>query len=280
VAALAAPAFLADASVRSALLVGALVALVCGPVGVFTVVRGQSFAAEGLSDLGAAGGSGAYLIGVGPLWGFLVSGVVAASALELMGVDRPRGRDVATGIVLGAGLGLAALFLYLGTTATATTGATITVLFGSLFAVASSTIPLAVALSAVVLGLVALLYRPLFLASVNADLAAARGVPVRLAGALYLLAMSLAVALAAVTVGAILSTALLIGPAASALRVTRRPGRAMVLASGFGIAAVWLGVLASYDSYHWPPRHHGWPVSFLVVAAVFVLYLLSAAGGR
>ena len=102
------------------------------------------------------------------------------AAMELIGIQRPRGRDLATGIVLGAGLGLAALFLYLDTTAHNTTGATVTILFGSLFAVASSTIPLVVAARR---GRArrssALLYRPLLLSSVSPELAAARGIPVR-----------------------------------------------------------------------------------------------------
>ncbi|HWD08062.1 MAG TPA: metal ABC transporter permease [Actinomycetota bacterium] len=278
--AIVAPGFFANASVRTALTIGAVVAAVSGPVGVFTVLRGQSFAAEGLSDIGAAGGSGAYLVGAGPLAGFVASGVLAAGALELTGAQRPRGRDVATGIVLGAGLGLAALFLYLGTRASNTTGATVTILFGSLFAVTASTIPLVVVLGVLALGIVGVLYRPLFLASISPDLAGARGVPVRAVGALYLLALALAVALAAVTIGTILSTALIVGPAATALRVTRKPGAAMAWSAALGVGAVWLGILGAYDSYRWPPGHHGWPVSFLVVVAVFGFYLLSGLPGR
>ena len=83
----------------------------------------------------------------------------------------------------------------------------------------------------------------------------------------------MAVALAAVTIGTILSTALLIGPAAAALRLTRRPLRAMVAAVAIGIAAIWLGIVLAYDSYDWPPHGHGWPVSFFVVALVFAIYL-------
>jgi zinc/manganese transport system permease protein len=106
-------------------------------------------------------------------------------------------------------------------------------------------------------------------------MAAARGIPVRLVGALYLLALALATALAAITIGTILSTALLIGPAAAALRLTRRPLRAMLTAIALGIGAIWVGILLAYDSYHWPPHEHGWPVSFFVVALVFLTYLAS-----
>jgi zinc/manganese transport system permease protein len=268
--------FFTSASVHTGLLVGAAVALVSGPIGVFAVIRGQSFATEALSDVGATGASAAFLVGVGPLWGFLVAGVGAAAVMELIGIQRPRGRDLATGIVLGAALGLAALFLYLNTTEHSTTGAAVTVLFGSLFAFDSSTIPVVVALSAVAVALVVALARPLLLSSVNPDMAAARGVPVRLVGALYLLALAVAVSLSALTIGAILGTALMIGPAATALRLVRRPGRSMVVAAGLGVLATWLGIVLAYDSYYWPPRGHGWPVSFFVVGIVLVLYI--AAG--
>jgi zinc/manganese transport system permease protein len=272
--------FFASEAVRVALVVGAVVAIVSGTVGVFTVVRGQSFAGEALGDIGTAGGSAAFLVGVGPLWGFVAIDIVAAAVMELIGVQRPRGRDVATGIVLGAGLGLAALLLYLDTTFENTTGAAVTILFGSVFAIARGTIPLIVLLSVAALGIVALLYRPLLLSSMSAEMAAARGIPVRLVGAVYLLALALAVALASMTIGAILSTALLIGPAATALRLTRRPGLAIAVAGLVGIGSIWLGVLLAYDSYYWPPVGTGWPVSFFVVTLIFLGYLLAGVPAR
>jgi zinc/manganese transport system permease protein len=269
------PGFFSSVDVRVALVVGTLVAIVSGTVGVFTVMRGQSFAGEALGDTNTMGGSAAFLAGVSPLWGFAVVGVAAATAMELIGIQRPRGRDLATGIVLGAFLGVAALLLYLATTLDNTTGATQTILFGSVFNVPSSTLPLVALLGAVAVGIVALLYRPLLLSSLSAEMAAARGLHVRALGVAYLLALALAVALAAFTIGTILSTALLVGPAATALRLTRRPGVAILLAGAIGIAAMWLGELLAYDSYAWPPVGNGWPVSFFVVTLVFLGYLLS-----
>ena len=267
------PGFFGSASVHLAVLVGALVAIVAGCVGVFTVIRGQSFAGEALGDIGAAGGSSAYLAGIAPLWGFVGVAVAAAGIMEAIGIQRARGRDLATGIVLGSGFGLAALFLYLGTTYDNTTGATVTILFGSIFALDTSSLPLVAGFGALALATVMVLYRPLLLVSVSPELASARRLPVRLIGTLYLLAMALAVALSAVTIGAILSTALLVGPAATALHFTRRPGRALAAAALIGVGAVWLGILLAYDSYYWPPIHHGWPVSFFVVTIVLLAYL-------
>jgi zinc/manganese transport system permease protein len=275
------PGFFSSSSVHMALAVGGIVAVVAGAVGVFTVLRGQAFAGEALGDVGAAGGSSAYLAGVAPIWGFVGVAVAAAGVMEMIGVQRPRGRDLATGIVLGAGFGLAALFLYLGTTSDNTTGATVTILFGSIFALDTSTLPVVLAFGALALVIVLILYRPLLLASVSPELAAARRLPVRLIGGVYLLAMALAVALSAVTIGAILSTALLVGPAATALALARRPARALAAAAAVGLAAMWLGILLAYDSYHWPPLRHGWPVSFFVVTLVLIAYLAArVAHGR
>lgn len=269
------PGFFSSGPVHLALLVGAVVAVVSAVVGTFTVIRGQSFAGHSLADIGTTGGSGAYLLGTSALYGFVVANLVAAGAMELTGVRRPRGRDVATGIVLSAALGLAALFLYWDTTRTSTTGATVSVLFGSIFTLSSSLVPVVAVLAAIALGVIVVLYRPLVLSSLSSDLAAARGIPVRLVGIAYLAALALAVSLSAIAIGAILSTALLIGPPAAALRLVKRTGAAMVAAALLGVGATWLGVLLAYDSAAWTAGHRGWPVSFFIVAVVFVAYLLA-----
>jgi len=272
-----APGFFGSAPVQVALLTGGVVAIVSGMVGTFAVLRGQSYAGHALADISVTGGSGSFLIGVSPLWGFVGVSVLAAAVMDMIGVQRPRGRDLATGIVRGAGLGLAALFLYWDATYTSTTGATITILFGSIFTISSSIIPVVALLSLAALAIVMTLYRPLLLSSVSPDLAFVRGVPVRLAGALCLVAIALAVALSALTIGAILSTALLVGPAATALRLTNKPGLAMIWAGLIGLAATWLGILLAFDSFYWPPARQGWPVSFFVVTLVLAFYLMAQA---
>jgi zinc/manganese transport system permease protein len=269
------PGFFANEAVHTALLVGSIAAVVSAVVGTFTVIRGQSFAGHSLADVGSAGGAGAFLVGASPLWGFLAMNLVAAGAMELLGIRRTRGRDVATGIVLAASLGLAALFLYWDTTWTSNNGATFTVLFGSIFTLAPSIAGAMAGLGAVAIGLMALLYRPLLLSSVHADLAAARGVAVRLVGLGFLVALALAVSLSAITVGAILSTALLIGPAATALRIAKSTWGALALAVGIGVATIWLSILLSYDCFAW--TNASWPVSFFVVAISFLGYVVVEA---
>jgi zinc/manganese transport system permease protein len=266
--------------VHIALVIGGISALVCGIVGTFTVLRAQSYAGHALADLSVTGGSASVLAGISPLWGFAGTGVLAAAVMDVIGARQPRGRDLATGIVRGAGLGLAALFLYLASTSTSTTGSVVTILFGSMFTIAPGVIPLVAAFGLPALIVVGVLYRPLVLSSVSPELAAARGVRVRLAGLACLIAIALAVSLAAITVGAILSTALLVGPAAIALRLTRTPGRATLAAAGIAIAATWIGIVLAYDSFPWPPSHHGWPVSFFIVALIFTAFLTVQGAGR
>ena len=267
------PGFFSSHPVHVAFVVGSIVAVVSAVVGVFTVMRGQSFAGHSLADVSTAGGSGAFLVGVNPLFGFVAGGVAGAGAMEMIGVHRARGRDLATGVVLGASIGLAALFLYLGTTRSATTGASQQILFGSIFSTTSSTLWIVALFSSLCLGIMATIHRPLLLSSVSTDIAAARGVSVRVVGLLYMFALALAVGLSSLAIGAILSTALLIGPPAIALRLTKRIGWTMVAACSTGVVATLLGVLLAYDSYYWSSSHAYWPVSFFIVVIIFAGYL-------
>jgi zinc/manganese transport system permease protein len=269
------PGFFQSSQVHIALIIGGVVAVVSAVVGVFTVMRGQSFAGHALTDASATGGSGSLLIGINPLLGFVFGAVAGAGAMEAIGVRHRRGRDLATGIVLGAAIGLASLFLYLTTSSSATTGTTQQILFGSIFATSSSTVPVVVLFSVLSVGVVAVFYRPLLMTSVNNDLAAAKGIPIRLVGLAYMLALALAVGLSSLTIGAILSTALLVGPAAAALRLTKRIGRALLVACLIGLATTWFGVLLAYDSADWGGGHDALPVSFFIVGLIFSVYLIS-----
>jgi len=269
------PGLFSSGPVQTAAVVGGLVAVVSAVVGIFTVLRGQSFAGHSLADVATAGGSGALLLGLSPLTGFLGGGILGGLAMDLIGVQRVRTRDLATGIVLGVATGLSALFLYLDTTTRDISGATQQILFGSIFSVSSSTVPVVALSAAVALALVALVYRPLVLSSVSTETAVARGVPVRLVGSIFIVALAVAVGLSALAIGAILSTALLIGPAASALRLVGRMWSALLTAVLLGVGTTWLGIVVSYDSYYWTSSHKSLPVSFCVVAIDVVVFLAS-----
>ncbi len=269
------PGFFGSAPVHVALVIGAVTAVVSAVVGVFTVVRSQSFAGHALTDVATTGGSGAFYWGITPLLGFIGGGVIGAGAMDLFGVQRMRSRDMATGVVLGTASGLAALFLYLDTTKSATTGATQQILFGSIFTIDSTLIPLVAILSVVTLGAIAVLYRPLLLSSFSADLARARGINARGIGFIFMIAMAVSVGLSSIAVGSILSTALLIGPAATSVRLVKNVRAAVIVACVIGVATAWLGILLAYDSFYWIPSSQGLPVSFFIVALIFLTYLSS-----
>jgi zinc/manganese transport system permease protein len=269
------PGFFSSGPVHTGVVIGALTAIVSAVVGVFTVVRSQSFAGHALTDVATTGGSGAFFLGLSPLIGFIGGGIIGAVAMDLVGFQRLRSRDLATGVVLGAATGLAALFLYLDTTISATTGATQQILFGSIFTIDPSTIPVVVVLSAATLITVGVIHRPLLLSSVSADLASARGIGLRTVGLLFMLALAVAVGLSSIAIGSILSTALLVGPAATALRLTRSVRGAMAAACLLGVLTTWVGILLAYDSAYWDPSSQGLPVSFFIVALAFILYLAS-----
>ena len=257
-----------NAAVRTGTGVGAVVAVVSALVGLFTVMRGQSFAGHALADVATAGGAGAGVIGFSPLAGFVVGSLAGAGAMEAIGVERVRQRDVATGVVLGGATGLSALFLYLITINSSASGSTQSILFGSLFSVSNASFLVIAVVSAGVCLALATLGRPLLFISISPDAATARGVAVRRVALAYAALMAITVGLSAVVIGSVLSTALLIGPPAAALRLGRRLWSTMVLAAVLGVGAVGFGVVASYDSFYWWPSHRALPVSFCVVTLV------------
>ncbi len=266
-----------------ALAVSFAAALVSAVVGVFTVLRGQAFAGHALGDISGAGGAAALLFGIRPLAGFVAMALGGAAAMALAGGRRIAERDLASGVVLGAGLGLAALFLYLDATMSGAGGAASTVMFGSMFAIPPGMVLPAALCAVAALAAMAALARPLALIAIDPDLAASRGVRVRLVGFAHLAVLALAVGLAAMSVGAVLATALLIGPAAAGLRAARTLPGAVALAAAIGVGASWGGIGLAYESYGWSlgwGGRHGWPVSFFVVALVVAAHAGAGLAAR
>ena len=272
-------AFLQSGPVQTALLLSAAAGLLCGALGVFTVLRGQAFAGHALSDVSSAGGAGALLFGISPLLGFLLFGIAGVGALELLQPRRAAARDEAAGIVLGAGLGVTALLLHFCLTGHGASGAAQAVMFGAMFSAPPGTALWACVLAGLCLLGLALIARPLLLATLDAELALVARLPVRALGFAFLALLALGVTLAAMSIGAILATALLIGPAASALRLAGSPMRAVLLSMGLGLAACWGGVALAYASYGWIPGRT-WPVSFFIVALLFLFHEAARWGRR
>ncbi len=263
-----------DGAIQTALIVSGGAAAVSGVIGVFTIIRGQSFAGHALADMSSAGGAASFLAGVNPIFGFLAMALLSSAALEFADLRQARERDLATGIILGAGLGVTALLLYFDVTTKSTTGAAISIMFGSMFEIPASLIPVSLGIGVAALSLLLIIYRPLLFCSLNSELAATQGISVRRVGLMFLVVLSLAVTLSAMAIGAILSTALLIAPAAAALRLTKRLGFALGLSALIGVSSSWAGIWLAYDSYDWTPGR-GWPVSFFIVTILFTVYLAS-----
>jgi zinc/manganese transport system permease protein len=246
---------------QNALLTGSIAAVLAGLVGFFVVLRGVSFAAHALGQVGFAGAAGAVLIGADPLWGLVVFALAGALGLGVLGA-REHGRDVTTALILVAALGAGALFLALNTSYAT---AAFTLLFGTIVGVSRDQVWQTGVLALSCVAALAILYRPLLLATVDAEVAAARGVPVRLVGMLFLVVVGVAAAVTIPTVGTLLIFSLMVGPAAAATHLAGRPWMAMVVAIALALAATWVGMIVAYDT--------GWPIGFIISAAVTILYL-------
>ena len=215
----------------NAFLAATIVAVVAGSTGYFLVLRGQSFAGHALSHVGFTGATGAVLIGVSPLAGLVLVTVLAGIGMGVMG-DRLQGRDVAIGVVLSAALGFGLLFLHF---FTAYASQATALLFGNVLGVDDGTLWVLLALGAIsVIGL-AIIARPLLFASLQPDLAEAKGVSLKLIAVLFLVIVALATAECTQIVGVLLVFTLMVGPAAAAQRMAIRLGSGMALAVGLAL---------------------------------------------
>lgn len=253
------------AFVHQALLAGVITAIVAGVVGPIVTMRNMSFAVHGLAEVGFTGAAGAVMLGMpGPV-GVLVAAFAAAGAIGTLGV-RLRERDVAIGGVLAFGMGLGVLFLALSTRYSTEA---FSILFGSIMAVSREDVLRTALVGATALAALAGIYRPLRFASVDPEVAEARGVPVRLLSTLFLLIMALAVAEVIQVVGALLVLTLMIVPAGAAQRLTAHPTLITVYGVAIALGATVGGLAcALYTS---------WPVSFFVTALSFTAYVLARA---
>jgi zinc/manganese transport system permease protein len=242
-----------------------IVALVAGTVGYFLVLRGQTFAGHALSHVGFAGATGAALLGLSPLGGMLVFTIAAGVGMGLLG-ERLSGRDVAIGIILALALGFGLLFLKLYATNAAQATA---LLFGNVLAVSTATLRALAALALATLAALAAISRPLLFASLQPELAEAKGVSVRVVGVLFMAIVALAVAQSVQIVGVLLVFALMVGPPAAAQLLTNRLLPGIAIAAGLAILQAWLGIVIAY--------YTDWPTSFCITALSALVYLGAVA---
>jgi zinc/manganese transport system permease protein len=251
---------------RNAFAAASVAAVVSGLVGYFLVLRGQTFAGHALGHIGFAGATGAVLIGVASVWGLVVFTVAAGIAMGLMG-DRISGRDVAIGVVLALALGFGLLFLHYYTAFAAQATA---LLFGNVLAVDGSMIATLIGLGIVTLAALSAIMRPLIFASLQPELAEAKGVPLRFISTAFLAIVALAVSQSAQVVGVLLVFSLMVGPPATAQLLVTGLWSGMALSAGLALAEAWLGIAIAY--------YTDWPVSFCIAVLSALGYF--AARGR
>lgn len=248
---------------QNAFAAAAVVGVVSGLVGYFLVLRGQTFAGHALAHVGFTGATGAVLIGVPPLWGLVMLTVTAGIGMGAMG-ERLAQRDVAIGIILALSLGLGLLFLHFFTAyATQTTA----LLFGNVLAVDIGTVWTLLGLGVFSLVTLAFISRPLLFASLQPELAEAKGVSLRLYSVLFAALVALAVAECVQIVGVLLVFALMVGPAAAAQQLTTRVGSGLVLSAGLALLEAWAGITLSF--------YTDWPSSFWITVLSVGIYLLA-----
>jgi zinc/manganese transport system permease protein len=252
---------LAQHFVHTALLAGAVVAVVSGAIGIFVVTRGASFAVHAISELGFTGAAGALVLGLDPVIGMIGGSLTVGLVLGLFSL-RGRERDSAIGAVLAFGLGIGVLFLslYHGYATQATN-----LLFGSIVGVSDRQLLELTVVALIVSAGLAIIYRPLLFSSVDPEVAAARGVPLRALSVAMFLLLALTTAEAIQVVGVLLVLTLVITPAAAAQRLTARPGLALALSILIALAATEGGILLSLAQ--------PWPTSFFISAISFAVYV-------
>jgi zinc/manganese transport system permease protein len=249
--------------VQNAILAGFVIAIVAGVVSPFVVARNMSFAVHALSELGFTGAAGFILVGLSPVLGLLAGSATTALFIGALGA-RVRGRDSVIGLVMAFGLGLGVLFITLYPKYASEAFA---LLFGTINGVSRGDVLFLVAIAAIALVGLGIVYRPLTFATVDPEVAEARGVPVRALGIVFLLILAAAVSEAIQVVGVLLILTLLITPGATAERLTPRPGQATLFSIGVALFCAIGGILLALVTNA--------PVSVFVTSLSFASYLVA-----
>lgn len=259
---------------RNALLAGTFVALACGVVGYFVVLRAQVFAGDALSHVAFTGALAAAAAGVDTRVGLFAATIAIALVLGSVG-QRSGGDDVTIGIVFAWVLGLGVLFLALFSASSGAGNSLLgaRALFGSIFGLDFSEARLAALIAALIVASVMAMARPLLFASLDPHVAAARGVPVRALGFAFLALVGATAAEATQAVGALLLLGLLAAPAGAAHRLTANPYTGLALSAALAVGCTWIGLAFSYTVPSVPPS----TAIVIVASAAYLLSFLSSA---
>jgi zinc/manganese transport system permease protein len=251
---------------RNAFEAGTIIAIVAGVIGYFVVLRRSAFATHALGHVGFSGAAGAVFLGFNPVFGLLLFTISGGAGMAVLG-RRAATRDIEIGTVLAFMLALGLLFLslYKGFASEA-----YSLLFGEVLGISPSGVVFTLEASVVVLAAVVLLYRRLLFASLDEDVAEAKGLPLLGLGLVFMVLLAVAISMAVQVIGVLLIFALMVTPAAIAVRLTRSPLGAIAVSVAVAVFSVWLGLFVAFFS---ASSAYPYPPSFFIVSTAFVLYV-------
>jgi zinc/manganese transport system permease protein len=249
---------------QNALITGTCVAIIAAFVGYFLIARSLTFAGHAMAHIGFAGAAGAVLLGINPLFGLLAFTLSAGAGISVLG-KASRARDLAIGMMLTFALSLGVLFLALYSGFAERVYA---ILFGDILGISQTDVLVTAMFSLFTLLSLLALFRPLLFSTFDPEVAEARGLPVRVLAILFLVLVAITVSIAVQVVGVLLIFTLLVGPAATATRLIKRPLLAIGLAMLLGIGYIWFGMWLAVNV-----ANGTWPPSFFISTLSFAIYL-------
>lgn len=249
---------------QNAFIGGTIIAVICGIISYFVIIRRTAFAAHALGHISLTGAAGAVLIGFSPMAGLLTVNIISAIIMGFIG-DRIRKNDLAIGIVLTFFLGLGAYFLYL--YQTGYSGGVMAIMFGDILSVSTNQIYILLFLSAIILITLLTISKPLLFSSFDPTLAMAKRIPIRFLSIVFFILLAITVSMACQVVGALLIFALLVGPGAIASQLCDGFYSSISLSIAVSVITVWLSLTISF--------YLNLPTSFCITMIICILYSLS-----
>jgi zinc/manganese transport system permease protein len=251
---------------ENAVLAGTMIAILAGVVSYLVVLRRSAFAAHALGHAGFSGAAGAVVFAVAPIWGLLAATLSTGLGVAVLG-KKASHRDVEIGTVLAFMLGLGLLFLswYQGYATEA-----YSILFGEIVGISTPQVELTFGMALAVLIVLAIVYRPLLFASLDEEVADAKGMPTFLLGLIFMIALAVAISIAVTIIGVLLIFALAVTPAAVAVRLVKRPLHAILVSVAVALLSMYVGLFLGF--------YEAEPTSFFIVTFAFVLYLTVRGG--
>ena len=247
----------------NALIAGTLIAMAAGTIGYFVLLRDQAFATHAIAHIGFPGATLAALLFINPIWGLLVACVGGGLAIGAFG-HRKGDREVVTGTILAFASGLGILFASIGSRQS---GMVTNILFGNILAVSQDQLVIFGVITVIVLIAMVITGRQLMFCSIDPEVAAAKGIPVRALSTIFLICMSLVIAISVTVVGVLLIFALLVTPAATAIKLTARPAAVVAIATSISVVSVWAGLIVS--------TYQPWPPSFIIVTIACTIWAVT-----